>query len=485
MNRGKFVIWLFMAFFACIYTMQVVLNHYFFRTYALDYGYYCQAFWDFAHFRVNANTVMEPQLSNYFQIHPAFTLPLLSPLYWIFNPLFGTYSLLIIQNIFIVLGGYGVYLLILRKSGDRLIALLAFIHYNILWGHFSALSADYIDATVASSMVPFFFLFFDRKKYFLAGIFFLFVIICKENMPIWFIFIALTLILTYKDKRSRLVAAGIGVFSILYLVILFKILIPYFENPDSPYWGFAYSALGNNPGEAVMHIIRHPLDTFRLLFINHSGESFYDHIKTEFYVVFLLSGGILLFWRPVYLLPFIPLIAQKMFNDSFIRWGIMGFYSIEVVSVLTLAVFMATAAIKSVRLKHALYIFLCVMTLSLTLVKMKYRTSKWYDASKENIISGDFYKSAIDVKKISRQIREIIPDNSPVAATQGIVPHLAYRSKISIFPYVHDAATIVLLMNLSKYPLDEAGFNKEVDKYLHDPQWHIVLDEYPLLILKR
>jgi uncharacterized membrane protein len=483
--RGKVVLWSIMAFFALVYTTQVVLNHYYFRTYALDYGYYNQAFWDFAHFRVNANSVMEPQLSNYFQIHPGFTLLLLSPLYWLFNPIFGTYSLLIIQNIFILLGGYGVYLLVRQKTENYWIAVLAFLHYNLLWGHYSALSADFIETTVASSMVPLFFLFFDRKKYFLAGIFFLFVIVCKENMPIWFIFISLTLILTYKDKRSRIVALGIGVFSFLYLVFLFKFLIPHFENPDLPYGGFAYSALGKDPGEAVMHIIRHPVDTFRLLFINQSGDSNYDNIKAEFYIVFLLSGGVLLFWRPVYLIPFIPLIAQKMFNDSYGRWGILGFYSIEAVSLLTLAVFIATAGIKNIKIRYILYGLLCISTLRITIVKMEHRTSLYYDASKENMLSSSFYRAGFDPKKISTQIREIVPADSPLAASQGIVPHGAYRSRISMFPYVHDADYIVLLLEGSKYPLGEESFKKEMEKYLHNPEWKQLLNDYPLIILKR
>jgi uncharacterized membrane protein len=485
MNRKNQVLWMLMAFFALVYTMQVVLNHFYFRTYAQDYGFYNQAFWDFAHFRVNANTVFEPPLANFFQVHPGFTLLLLSPLYWLLNPIFGTYSLLIIQNIFILLGGYGVYLLVRQKTENYWIAVLAFLHYNLLWGHYSALSADFIETTVASSMVPLFFLFFDRKKYFLAAIFFLFVIICKENMPIWFIFIALTLILIYKDKHARIVALGIGVFSFFYLVFLFRFLIPHFENPDLQYGGFAYSALGKDPGEAVMHIIRHPVDTFRLLFINHSGDNTFDNIKTEFYIVFLLSGGILLFWRPVYLIPFIPLIAQKMFNDLPVRWGILSFYSIEAVSLLTLAVFLATSGIRNVKLRYVLYGLLCISTLTVTVKKMDHRTSLWYDASKENMLSSSFYVSGVDAQKIRKQIREIVPADSPLAASQGIVPNVAYRSRIFMFPYVHDADYIVLLLEGNKYPLVEESFKKEMEKYLHNPEWKQLLNDYPLVIFKR
>jgi uncharacterized membrane protein len=477
--------WGLFIFFMALYTTQVVLNHYFMRTYALDYGYYNQAFWDFAHFRTNSNTITEPALSNYFQIHPAFTLPLLSPLYWIFNPFFGTYSLLIIQNIFIMLGGYGTYLLIKRKTGNEIIAILAFVHFNVIWGHFSALASDYIDTTVVSSMVPLFFLYFDKKKYVLASLIFLFVIICKENMPIWFIFISITLILLYSDRVARWVAVGYSVFSLAYLVFMFKVLIPHYQNPDLAYGGFAYSALGKNPAEAIVHIFRHPWNTIQLLFMNQSGDPLYDGIKMEFYKVFLLSGGILLLLRPVYLIPFIPVIAQKVLNDSYIRWGIMGFYSIEVVSILTLAVFLATSHIKSVKLKYVLYAILCFVSLRVTLIKMEERTSKWYDASKENLNTRTFYTSPNDVRHIRKLIQENIPSDANVAAMQDIVPHLAYRKNISMFPYVRQAQYIVFLMNGNKYPLNEEQFIRKKDEYINNKEWVHIVDEYPLLILKR
>jgi uncharacterized membrane protein len=485
MKRDQLIFWAVFGAFAFIYTGVVVLNHYFMRTFALDYGFYNQAFWDFAHFRNNSNTVFEPRLDSYFQVHPAFTLPLLSPLYWIFSPVFGTYSLLIIQSIFIMAGGYATYLLIKRKTNNFIIALLAFIHYCLLWGHFTALASDYTDTTVAASVVPFFFLFFDKGKYFLASLVFIFVILCKENMPIWFLFISVALLFIYKERKARIMACITGVFSLLYLIFLFKVLIPYFENPHLPYWSFAYSALGENPADAVLYIFKHPVETLKLLFVNHSGDPTYDGIKKEFYMVFLISGGFLLILRPVYFILFIPLIAQKMFNDSYIRWGIMGFYTIEVVSILSLAVFMATIWIKNNYVKYALYTAVCISTLAVTSKKMDDRTSKWYDPGKENLKSAAYYNSINDVRKIRKQIQEVVPADANVAAMQDIVPHLSFRKNISIFPYVRDADYIIFLMNGHTYPLTVDQFTRESGKYLASPDWKVLFQDDPLIVLKR
>jgi len=474
-----------LLFFAAVYTTQVVVNHYFFRSYAMDYGFYNQAMWDFAHFRTNANTVIEPILSNFFQIHTGFTLVWLVPVYWILEPVFGSYTLLIIQNLFIILGGYATYLLIKRKTGNFIIALLAFIHFNLIWGHYSALAADYIDTTVASSMVPAFLLFFDRKKYIPASLTFLFVITCKENMPIWFIFISLMLLIVYREKQMRFAALGFGIFSILYLIFLFKVLIPYYEDPALPYWGFAYSALGKNPQEALLFILSHPWKSFMLLFENHLNDPSFNGIKAEFYKVFLLSGGLLIIRRPVYILMFIPIIAQKMLNDLFIRWGILGFYSIEVVSVLTLAAFLATISIRISWIKYGLYIFLCLSTLTVTVTKMERRVSFWYDPAKENLLSRSFYECDIPVKEIKKQIRKFVPEESPMVASQNLVPHFATRKKIHMFPYVHEAGYIVILKGSNTYPLDRKTFDAEIQKYRDDKGWKSVLEDNYLLILKK
>ena len=50
-------------------------------------------------------------------------------------------------------------------------------------------------------------------------------------MPLWFVFIAITLLLTYKEKKMRMAAAAFGLFSMIYFVVLFAFIIPAFEIP--------------------------------------------------------------------------------------------------------------------------------------------------------------------------------------------------------------------------------------------------------------
>ena len=485
-NRN-WVLWSIILAFGLLYFSISFFNHYYFRTFCYDYGVYNNAFYDYAHFRINRNPVLEPPLENFLQIHLSFTLILLSPFYWLFGWLMGTYTLLFLQVFFILLGGYGVYLLVKLKSNNYWLSILALFHFFIIWGHFSAISADYIDTTVAASVVPLFLYFFEKRKFLYASLCFIFILIAKENMPLWLIFISLTLILIHrKDKKLILISIGYIAFSLFYFLLAFKYLIPLFEDTNRPYWGFAYSALGNNIKESFLFILNHPIKSFLLLFENHSGDPLYDGIKAEFYTVVLLSGGVLVLFRPQYLIMFIPIIAQKMYNDHYLRWGINSFYSIEVVSILTVAIFYVLIEFKKNSIKYILAIVICLSTLGITYTKLDHRISLWYDSnkSKENFIDSKMYQGNFDVQKVYKNLEAISPD-AKVCASENIVPHLAFRSHIHCFPYVREADFIVLLLDHSTYPLTKMEFDKEKNKYLSDKNWIKIIEDYPLLILKK
>lgn len=415
----------------------------------------------------------------------SFTLVVLVPFYWLFVWLFGTYTLLFVQVIFILLGGYGVYLLIKVKTDHFWLAILAMFHYFILWGHYSCLAADYIDSTVAASVVPLFLYFFEKRKFLYATICFVFVIIAKENMPLWLIFISTFLIVIHhNDKQMVRINVYYILFALFYFLIAFYYLIPMLEDYSRPYWGFAYSALGDNVKDAFLFILNHPIKSFFLLFQNHSGNVLYDGIKAEFYYVFLFSGGVFLLFRPKYLIMFIPVIAQKMYNDHYLRWGINSFYSIEVVSILTIGVFYVLIEFKSDALKYIFAIAICLSTAKVTYDKLDTRTSLWYDSTKEKFYSKKMYQANFDVHKVYEHLK-IIPDDAKVCVSETIVPHFAYRQHIHAFPYIRESEYIILLLDHSTYPLKKVEFDSEKNKYLADKNWKKIVDDYPLLILKK
>jgi uncharacterized membrane protein len=85
--------------FTVIYSLISLVNHYNFRTYALDLGVYTNAMFDYRHFHFNDSLAFKTEPENLLADHFDLYLMLFSPLTFIF----GSYTLLIVQIIFVMI----------------------------------------------------------------------------------------------------------------------------------------------------------------------------------------------------------------------------------------------------------------------------------------------------------------------------------------------------------------------------------------------
>ncbi len=473
--------------FGCIYFTIVICNHYFFRTYCFDYGVYNFAFYDFAHFHISNCPLYFRDNMNFLQDHVSFTLMLFIPFYWIFGWITGTYTLLLIQTLIILTGGWYVYKLVAFKTSQRLLSILALIQYLFIYGRWTMFGADCNFAIIASSMIPVLLYHFEKKAYSFMFLMLLFVLITREDMALWTFFIGLFLFIqNYKDTEHRKVSLAVMALSVIYFITVFKVIIPSLETDSIKYSLFNYSSLGHDPREAFLYILSHPLKTIKLLFINTTGNPFYDHLKLEFYYIYLLCGGFLLFYRPAYLLLFIPILAKKMLNDEPLRWSSDTYYSVEFISMLPYAVFLILSEIKKKYLKVALIVVVCAGTVFITIYKLSKNkdSSVFWLESKHAFYKSKFYRADFDIREAYQQIN-LIPSEAIVSATGTIVPHLAWRPKIYNFPKVLDADYIVVFTDRDTYPIDQIQFDAELKPYLNNNKWKIIADDFPLLILKK
>ena len=463
-------------------------NHYFFRTYAFDYGAYNFAFYDFAHFRVSPSPVYGAVETNFLQDHLSFTMFFFIPLFWAFKWIFGSYTLLFIQSCFIVWGGWATHRLVTERTNSRGISLVTLIMYFMLFGRFSALTGDCNLMIILASFVPVFLLCFHRKKFFLTTLCFLFLILGRESVPLWMIFICILLMINFRKDRQRFwMAALFAVISIIYFILAFKVLIPAFENPDRPFDLFQYSALGKNPFEAIQFLLSHPIDSIKMAFVNHMEDPFYDGVKWEFYTVYLISGGAILLLKPKYLIPFIPIILQKMFNDHAVRWGIESYYGIEFVSLMPLFIGFALGEIKRKPVRVILPILALVGMISMTFYKLAplNREVYWHGQGKMNPFEQSFYTSPLDISAINNKLARI-PKDAKVAATGNVLSHLAFREQINYFPfYVGDVDYIIILDDGIQFMYSEEQFQGEIDNIKNDPKFSLMAQEGQLLIFKK
>jgi hypothetical protein len=410
------------------------------------------------------------------------------PVYWLLNWITGTYTLIIIQNSLILIAAWYSYKLIKLKTDNIWLTSGVILYFFLLFGRYSAFGTDVNLAIMSACFVPVFLYYFEIKKYLIAFVVLILSLFSRENMPIWFIFIFVVLILTHwKEKKAVIYSLAGIVVSIIYFIILFKAFIPGIETPGVKYALFNYSALGQGPGEALKFTLLHPFETIRLFFVNHLNNPEYNKVKLEFYITYLISGGFVLLFRPKYIIWFIPIIAQKVLNDDFFRWGLATYYSTEIVTLLPISVFLALSSVKTLKLQNALAGLVCICSLAMTIHKMdsSNQAVPWtFYKAKIKFYDKSFYEAPFDVKKVNKLLK-LIPENARVSASNIITPHLAQRQFIYFFPTVNDADYIVFSKLDNNYLMSAEENDKHRNNYLTNSEWRIIGKEYPVFLLKR
>lgn len=476
-RRFYFILGLFAAVFASI----TFVNHYSFRTYGYDLGINNNAIFDYAHFRWNDCMIMQPQFENVLSDHFSLIPVLVSPLYWVF----GSYTMLVVQWLGILLGGYGIYTYFNHKQPGTNMPVLAMAFFFSVWGIYSALGFDYHDNVMAAMFVPWFVYFFDKQQWGRAAIVFSFILITKENMAFWMVFMAPALGLLYW-RQPKIAAIGFlfGIAALAYFAFIVGVVIPALSNADRAYLHFKYDALGNNFSEALTTVITRPLYAIKLLYTNPTGDAAFDELKPRLLKVLLLSGGWALFFRPQYLIMLVPILAQKLFSNDYAKWGIDQQYSIEFVPILTLAVFDFVSRIENNKVQNIAASLLCVLAFGTTI---KCIDLSWRDKNTMRFYSPGHYKQdAFDVNELHRALK-LIPDDAKVSAQSYIAPHLCFRDYIYHYPHVADADYVVLGLNpINTYPIANAeAMADTMQSYRVKPDWQVVYDANATLIAKR
>jgi uncharacterized membrane protein len=467
--------------FALIFASITFVNHYNFRTYGWDLGINQNAIYDYAHFRWNDCMIMQPQFTNVLSDHFSLYPLLVSPFYWIF----GEWTMLIFQFLAILFGGFGIYKYVLNLTKNTTISTLAVAHFFSFYGIYSALSFDYHDNVVATMFVPWFLLYFEQRNWRKAISFFVLIIIAKENMALWAVFIGFGVsfkALLQKDKQTALKGLYFALAAGVYFILVIKVIIPGLATPGREYLHNSFNALGGNFGEVIVNIIKHPIKTVELLFVNHSGNPDYDGIKIETYLALALAGGFIMVLAPEYLIMIVPILGQKMFNDLPIRWGISVHYSIEFAPIIVIAVYTIVHRLKKYKVAVACVVLASTFISSASF--LDHRTSEYYNQANSQFYKKEHWNRSFDVKA-AHELLKTIPADARLCAQSCLAPHLAFRDYIFHYPFIGNANYIALLpAEENKYPYDAVTYQKAIDDFIASGKWEVAAKNEALLILK-
>lgn len=471
--------------FSLLHLFIVLLNHFYFRTFAYYYGVYNFAFYDYAHFGNHPIPLLfDTSNSTFLQDHFSLLFIFLSPLYWIFNFFVGTYLLLIIQWAAIVYGGWATYRLIRFKTMSPKMSIAAMICYFFIYSRFSAYHADCNLAIIGSALIPVFLYYFSTKKIKALITVFFVLLITREDFSLWLSFICLFLVIENKKNKQQFKLAMVLMFvSLLFFIIIFKWIIPSLETETVKFALFNYSALGSTPMQAFTFVVQHPLNAIKLLFVNHLQNPEYDWHKFKYYAVFGLSGGLLLFLKPHYLICLIPIVTKKMYNDDWLRWTYETYYGIETASILPALVFMVIADFKN-NLTRMIVSGTVVFFLLITSYFCFSVSRQPFVFSKYQFFKPIFYVEDYPAKQLHHLLSQI-PNSAAVSASPRLLPHLANREKIYYFTEIHDAQFICIKLNDDIWPYSGIEYQATLKGMLKSGLWEAKFAVGNIVVFKK
>jgi len=195
-------VFILIVFGILLFTMGI-LNHYYYRTHTYDYGNYVFAFWDYSHFRLSTIPTNLPLIyRNFLQDHFSFTLIYFVPVFWLFNWLTQTYTLILIQNSLVLVGAWYSYKIIKQKSDNLWLCAGLMVYYFTLLGRYTEFTTDVNIAIISACFIPIFIYYFDNRKYFIALVILILSLFSRTNIPFWFVFIFIFLIIQQRKYKK-------------------------------------------------------------------------------------------------------------------------------------------------------------------------------------------------------------------------------------------------------------------------------------------
>ncbi len=455
------------------------VNHYLFRTYALDLGMYNQALFNLAHlqkpiFTLNPVGREMPFLATHF-----------SPIIFLFTPffyIFGSYTLLFVQIIAILAGSIGTHKLsqhlLSHKSN---LPLIISIHFLSLWGVYSALTYDFHANVIGAMMVTWFVYFIEKDRLAYAWLILLMALLTMETMSVWFFFICLALIIKKRKKDAVVKLLPFLVVPFLFGILIINLVMPWLQGVNQNLQLNRYQYLGDNPLSIIINLSENPKLMLQALFTNTIGDTTYNYIKLEFHLMVMISGGLLFLFSPWIVVMTIPLYLQKMLPNDYNFWGINNQYSIEFVPMLSLAFIYFLVRIRE-KSRPILAAIAALLTIAATLYTMEHRVSKWYDGINTRFYHADHYKSNMDLVHLKRALK-LTTSAKAVSASSQIAPLLA-ANKIYHYPVVKGAEYIAILKKGSHWPLLDEEFQFSIDTLRQSKRYGLIFENPDVLIFR-
>ncbi|MFD1467487.1 DUF2079 domain-containing protein [Hymenobacter caeli] len=476
-----------LALAGVVYALVSLVNQYNFRTAALDLGLAAQVVGDWAHGRVAyAALLLDSPPTNFLSVHFSLTPVLAVPLYWLVG---GAWALLLMQLGAVLLGALGVWRYARARGATGGEARWALAFFCCQWGIFSALGFDYHDNVVGAMAVPWLALWAGQGRWGWAAAAALFLLVSKENMALWLVFVLLGLAWQHRHRRGAVAGLGLAAAGALgYFLLVTHWVMPALDVAQRPFSQVVrYRQWGASVPGMAWNLLCHPQLLAQALFCNTDPSGAYDYVKLELWGALLCSGALALRRQPWYALMLVPIVGQKLLANDPALWGINQQYSIEFAPVLALALVDAVRRRPAGSARRRGWRWALAGAAGFTLVTLYARQSKWYDRATTNFLTGRHYRCPYDRAALRAALARL-PARGPLSVQSNLVPQLPAPRRLYLFPVLRDAAGVVLLRHPDEaagWPLRPEESQKALAQLRARPDFRVAYEDAQLVVFAR
>ena len=387
--------------YALVMGFVMVTRHWALRTHALDLGYYVQVVWSIAA-GYGAHVTFPPMHAWGDHLSPV--LYLLTPLGWAAP---GGTALVVVQTVVLAAGALAVFGYATRRLGAApaagAFALLYLVNpslhgINVRDIHPQAFAITLIIAAALA---------FDAQRYAWCAVALALTLACREDAAI--AGVGFGIWLGFARGRWRL-GAALAAASVLVLALDLQYVMPYFREAQYPHLQ-RYAYLGSSLGDILLSLVARPwrwigttLTPGRLVYL----------------VTMLLPLGFLPLLAPRALVAALPGLAQNLLSVDPVLFQFRSQYQAFVLPFLMLAAVEGYARIRDWRRAPAV-------------LALGFFASVLLTARTANDLMVTRWRLG-PAQHAAHELMRQIPAGAAVSANERLVPHLAARREIFIYP---------------------------------------------------
>ncbi len=402
------------ALYALAFSFIAVTRHFTLQTHALDLGQYLQVIWSIAAGH-GAYTTLPPL--HFWGEHFSPVFYLLAPLEWLAP---GAPVLLVAQAVILALGALAVYAYAAPRLAPRAAAGLALLYLvnpslhgiNIRDIH----PAAFVIPLVLGAAVA-----FDRRRYAWCALALALVFACREDAAVAVVGFGAWLALA---RRHRAVGAILAALAVGVLVLDLQVVMPHFRGAPYPHL-HRYAHLGSWIGEILLTLALKPWRWLGLVLWP---------AKLAYLVALLAPLGLLPLLAPAALAAALPGLAMNLLSLDPVLFNYRSQYQAFVLPFLVLGAvdgYARLGAVWPARAGRILgFAFLASAVLTARTVN-DFTVTRWRPTP---------------AQRAALALTAQVPATAGVSANERMVPHLATRGEVHIYPAGLERSEWVLIL---------------------------------------